>query len=193
MVAILCAVFSIVVGTLSVGEAVALMELQEVQKTQATLPLEVDPSLLQRFEEGRLKALHPMRGPRSFVLLALSMATGFAFVGSLRLLRPAGFSREAARRLTSSSALAAALLRTVDGAQQAVVAQKTGKYLADVVVAAAKPADAAAAEALRQAAPSWTVGWTIFLTFLVAGCFAGVWQYLRSNRARELLGSAQVL
>jgi hypothetical protein len=108
-------------------------------------------------------------------------------MGAFRLLRPGRLPLESARRLTAQSAAAAAILRTVDGAQQAVVARRVAPQLANLIVAKLSPTDPQAAQALRMAAPNFSVGSMVFLTVLVAGTFCGLWQYLRSKRVQEAL------
>jgi hypothetical protein len=147
---------------------------------QPPSPLLGDPALALSVLKTQAQALEGMRVGRTLALFALAVACALASVAAARMLRPQGLPREALRRLLSGSLLAAAILRTVDGAQSAVVARR----VATQVGLLAKPETR---EALREALPTLMVGFTALHTALMAGLMLFLGQYFRSERVREQL------
>ena len=64
------------------------------------------------------------------VLFLLSLAAGFVFAASLRMLRPRGMRLSGIRHLLGRAAVAAAVLRTLDGAQEAALVRKAALLVA---------------------------------------------------------------
>jgi hypothetical protein len=131
-----CLVLSAFTGFFALQETIKLGHLAELrdQANDVTrFSKDADMIAFARVSEAELAALEPMRDSRSLVLGALSVACAFIFVSSGRLLRPGGVPMERARRLLSGAAIAAAVLRTIDGAQLAVVARRMGPALAQFI------------------------------------------------------------
>jgi hypothetical protein len=66
-------------------------------------------------------AIEGMRWPRVAILFGLSSATALVFVAALRLRWPSGLHRAGLAMLLSRAATGAAVLRTLDGAQELVI------------------------------------------------------------------------
>lgn len=120
-----------------------------------------------------------MRWPRVAVLFGLSAAASLVFVSALRLRWPSGVQRSNLAKLVSRAAIAAAVLRTLDGAQELVivraVANAWDKTLAQHQVEAA---DAGVTTGVLSAA---SVGTTVVVT----GLFVLAANYFRSERIQQ--------
>ncbi len=113
------------------------------------------------------------------------MTCAFVFVGASRMLRPGGMPREGMRSLISWASLLAAVLRTIDGAQFQVVVDHMGAAL---VKGPFPPEwEAAQLEAIKQYGPAVLTWFYRGLTFAVAGSFAVLGQYFRSERVRQVV------
>ncbi len=66
-------------------------------------------------------SIEGMRWPRAAILFVLSGAAAMVFVSAMRLRWPSGVQRVGLARLLSNAALVAAVLRTLDGAQELVI------------------------------------------------------------------------
>ncbi len=136
-----------------------------------------DPQLVARATEAEVRALESMKTPRAVILWALALSTAIAFIACGRLLRPAGVSRESMRRLASYTFLAAAVLRTLEGAQNMVVAKRVGAAMAEdpQFKSVGLPP-----EVLVFFTSAIAIGLTVFF----AGSFAVLAQYFRSERVK---------
>jgi hypothetical protein len=110
-------------------------------------------------------------------LVGLSLACALTFVGARSMLRPLGVPREGVRRLLAGAALAAGVLRTVDGAQLAVISHRQGAAMAKLF----------AALHLFPLGAEFTVGIAIFQTFVIAGGFLLASQYFRSDGVKRTI------
>lgn len=129
--------------------------------------------------------LESWRGSRVAILMLLSICTSLLFVSALRMLRPMGVPREGVRRLIAGAAMACAIFSTLAGAQSAAAAKR-----------ASVAADRVAAE---EAIKDWIPGlygavtvplWSGF-ALLIAGAFAGLWMYFKSQRVQEQLAALE--
>lgn len=131
---------------------------------------------------AQASALESMRASRVLILFALTVACSLSFVAALRMLRPAGAAREGARRLLAGTAIACAVLRTLDGAQMAAIATRAGAACDKILNGADIPGgyvDGMAQGLLRAT----TIGFTV----LIAGAFVGIATYFRSTSLRQLV------
>lgn len=135
--------------------------------------------------QSEIAALESMRGARAVILLALTVACSVAFVAALRMLRPAGAAREHARRLLGSTAIACAVLRTLDGAQLTAIASRAGKSFDRVMEGSDIPGGYP--EGFGQ---SLMAGGSVLMTVVVAGAFVGVAAYFRSETLRAVVDAA---
>lgn len=189
--AAVCLVLSALTGMMAGVEAMGLTHFSEYREAhleprRSTL-LGTDPVMAQRMLEAQFSALEPMREPRSVVLGGLAVACAFAFVASGRLLRPAGMPRDGMRRLLGGAAITAALLRTIDGAQWTVVARRMGAAMGENPGLLPEFQDPAAAAQLKSLAPGLLAGSSIVQTAVVAGAFAILGQYFRSQGVRDAI------
>ncbi len=184
--AVVCLVLSGLTGLFALSEVMSLGHLSELKETrQPQLSMLGDPVVTQRAFEAQLSALEPMRESRSLVLGALSVACAFTFVASGRLLRPGGLPLERVRRLLGGASIAVALLRTIDGAQWAVVARRMAVTLVDAL---RQQPEFQAPEMAAQLEPTvlfFMSATTMLQTALVAGTFALLGTYFRSDTVRQ--------
>lgn len=135
--------------------------------------------------DAQAAGVESMRGSRGFVLLALTIACSVAFVAGLRMLRPAGAAREAARRLLAGSAVACAVLRTIDGAQMTAIASRAGAAWDRVMKGSDIPGGYP--DGIEQSLMSGT---TVFITVVVTGAFVAIAGYFRSEGLRAVVEAA---
>ena len=135
--------------------------------------------------EAHVTGLESMRGSRMLILFALTIACSLTFVAALRMLRPGGSARESARKLLATTAIACAVLRTMDGAQMAANAGRAGAAWDRVM----KTGDIVGGypEGLEE----WVMrSVTIAFTVLITGAFVGVATYFRSDAMRQAVEAA---
>ncbi len=181
-----CLILSLLSGMLSAVEATGLVHFEEYKQANASRAnVFQDPAVSRRVHEAQFAALEPQRESRIVILGALSMVCAFAFVASARMLRPGGLSREGVRRMLGGTALTAAALRTIDGAQWAVVVRRMSGIMAEAMVTLPEFRDPLAAEQVKTLAPTLLFFTTALQTAVVAGTFVLLGQYFRSERVRE--------
>ncbi|MCP3099993.1 hypothetical protein LZ198_14045 [Myxococcus sp. K15C18031901] len=191
--ALLGMILAALTGWMALNEAAELAHFSEARSLHrdsedgAVPLLGIDPSVMQQLMETRFSSLEPMREPRALLLFVLAIACAFVFVSSARMLRPDGMRRDSMRRMLGRAAITVAVLRTIDGAQWAVVARRMGAVLAQSLASQPEYQDPVAAQTLGTIAPSMALGMTVLGTALVAGTFAVLGQYFRSNPVREAL------
>lgn len=185
-----CLTMSAVVGSLSFREAAMLVG--GLDQAELSIPADATATqreLAEKAWEAQRGALRGMRGSRTFVLTGLSLASALLFVTGLRLWRPLGVSRAGMLKLGSAAAVACAVLRTVDGAQQAVVARRVMAVASQVMATseemAAQTQDPVAVELASRALGGLGIALSVMLTVVVAGTFAALGQYFRSDVGRR--------
>lgn len=189
----LCLVLSCASGLWAAMEASQLASLpelkQDFRENSATRAKQPDAELNERFITAQFAVLEPVHESRSVLLGALAVTCAVSFVAAGRLLRPAGISRESMRKMLGATALVAAVLRTIDGAQNAVMTRHMVGPLAEVMRASVeKQGEEAVAffqAHLLPALPTVALVWNVVQTALIAGCFALLSQYFRSQRVRD--------
>lgn len=184
--AVVCLVLSGLTGLFALSELMSLGHLSELREAkEPRLSMFGDPAVTQQALEAQLSALEPMRESRSLVLGALSVACAFVFVAAGRMLRPGGLPLERVRRLLGGAAIVAALLRTIDGAQWAVVAKRMALTLADAL---SKQPEFQSPEMAAQLKPTvlfFMSASTMLQTAVIAGTLALLGQYFRSETVRQ--------
>jgi hypothetical protein len=190
--AAVCLVLAALTGFSALRETLELGHLGELRDEVSNLSrFSKDPDVLiaAHISEAQIAALEPMRDPRSLVLGALAVACSFAFVAAGRLLRPGGLPLERMRRVLSLSAILAALLRTIDGAQWAVVARRIGPIMADHLSTLPAFQNPQAAAQLKAMLPGIASAFAMGMTALIAGTFALLGQYFRSDSVRQAISA----
>lgn len=181
-------VLTFLIGMLSVAETFGLGTLDEhrhrVDSDARRFEFLGDPGLFSAANEAQVAALEGMRVVRGVVLGALAAACGVAFVSALRLLRPDGLPREGVRQLLGGSLIVTAALRTIDGAQWAVVAQRSmGAAIAHV-----KAVDPTMAIGIpERILQPVTLAGVLAHTALLAGALLLLAQYFRSEKVKQLV------
>jgi hypothetical protein len=138
-----------------------------------------------RLRELTRAAVEPDRQARTALLLVLAIALSFTFVSAGRMLRPGPLPREGIRKLLSGAALVSAALRTVDGAQEAVISIRVARGLQRM--GGLPGLDTRATDALQPwmaHLPQLALGGAVLRTVVVAGLLAIIGQYFRSSRAK---------
>ncbi len=190
LAALVCLILSGLSGFSSLKETLELSQLSELRDEASNLARfskDKDLIVLARLSEAQLAAREPLRESRSLVLGALSLACAFMFVCSGRLLRPAGLPLERIRRLLGGSAIIAALLRTIDGAQSAVIGRSVGAAAVDILGTLPEFQKPEALAQLKAGLPGLSAAFAMVLTAIIAGTFALLGQYFRSERVRETI------
>jgi hypothetical protein len=187
-----CLALSGLVGSLSFREAAMLAG--GLDRVEISVPADATATqreLAEKAWEAQRGALRGMRRSRVAVLTGQSLACALLFVTGLRLWRPLGISRAGMLKVGSATALACAVLRTVDGAQQAVVARRVmaaaTRVMASSEEIATQAQDPRVVELASRALGGLGIALSIGLTVLVAGGFAALAQYLRSDLGRRSL------
>jgi hypothetical protein len=188
--ALVCLILSSLSGLFALSEVIGLGHFSELKEaSEPRLPLLTDRAVSERAFEAQFAALEPMREPRSLVLGALSFTCALVFVSAGRLLRPAGLSQERMRRLLGGAAIASALLRTIDGAQWAVVARRMGVAMAEVMSTLPEFKEPELAAQVKALVPWLMSATSMAHTALIAGTFALLGQYFRSERVRQVISA----
>ncbi|MFP2907941.1 hypothetical protein ACLESD_23400 [Pyxidicoccus sp. 3LFB2] len=185
MVSLVLAAFT---GWSALREATELAhfyEVRELHLENAPPAWMGDRDVIQQVVRTQYSALEPMREPRAVLMGLLSIACAFVFVSAGRMLRPDGLPREGMRKLLGRAAITVAVLRTIDGAQFAVVSRRMGTVLAESLGKLPENQDPVAAQVVSSIAPWFAVGLSVFGTVLVAGTFALLGQYFRSDSVRD--------
>jgi hypothetical protein len=186
----LCLVLSSLTGFSAFKHALELSQISELKNRANNIvrfPTEKEKDLIlfARIDEAQLSALEPLRDSRTLIMGALSVACAFVFVSAGRVLQPGGLSLERVRRMLGGANIAAALLRTIDGAQEAVVAKRLGLALANILLDLPEIQSAPHASNLKATLPVLALVITVGMTVVIAGTFAVLGQYFRSERVRE--------
>ncbi|WP_257458046.1 hypothetical protein [Archangium lipolyticum] len=188
--AVVCLVLSSLTGLFALSEALGLGHLSELKESsQPRITLMADKAVTERAFEAQFAALEPMREPRSLVLGALSVACALVFVSAGRLLRPDGLPLGRMRRLLGGASIAAAFLRTIDGAQWMVVAKRMGVAMAEAMSTLPEFQEPQMAAQVKATVPLLMSGSTVLQTAFIAGSFALLGQYFRSERVRQAVSA----
>jgi hypothetical protein len=186
LAAVLGLILSGLIGMSSVVELSRLAQLSEVKEAIRSSPdTQGQHALNTQMLLAQFSAEDSMRESRSLLLGALAVTCAFVFVGASRMLRPGGMPREGMRSLLSWASLFAAVLRTIDGAQFQVVVDHMGAALLKGPFPLEWQAEQL--EAIQQYGPAVLSWFYRLLTAIVAGSFALLGQYFRSERVRQAL------
>ena len=191
--AVVCLILSCISGLWAAMEASQLASLEDIKHNlrEAQPPKEGLPGtheLNQRMAAAQFAALEPVRESRTVLLGALAVVCAFSFVAAGRMLSPGGLSRERMRRMLGGTALLAAVLRTIEGAQWAVVTRNMVAPMTEAFAAFAQLQSPEVAAVFKDLLPSLPTAALVFngvQTAVVAGGFALLSEYFRSNRVRE--------
>ena len=178
-----CTTLAAMVGVRATGEIMRLRRLSELPTLYAPNPL-VPPEALAQAEAVARASMFGMRSSRIAVLSLLFIACTVTFLTVLRLWRPLGLPRGGMLKMTSFAALGCALLRVVDGAQDAVIFRRFVSTLAVALSSGNTPAiiDPQLAQMQADFQLVLQMGWTL----AVASAFLVLSQYFRSQQARKL-------
>jgi hypothetical protein len=173
-----------------VNSAAQAMMLSQIGSAPDATPMQIgqlDPKVWQHIWSAEAAMLNGMKDGRSFLLACLAFASALTFVALGRLVRPAGLPREGMRKLLVGSALVAAFLRVIEGAQTAVISKKVGSILGAAMNQVPEYQTPGAhidfVHFASQGLLAATMGWTV----LVAGVFLVLSQHFRSPSIRELV------
>ncbi len=186
---LLAVVLSGLCGLFAAWDGFSLLRFNELRQEKPLFKVAPDPVLAEQVWQSNLLALEQMREPRMVLLLVLALACSLSFVASTRLLRPAGLPREGVRRILVWALVVAAALRTVDGAQETVLARSTAEVLGRGL-ALPEGTSLAVVERVRGLVAPTAVVVTILRMALVVGTFLLLSQYFRSARVKQWAAAA---
>jgi hypothetical protein len=187
IVAIVLMILGGLVGIASANQVMILADPSVLADAPVRAYGGLDEHAVQKFNQVFVGTLTAMRDSRMFVLGMLAVASALAFVSAARLLRPAGISRESLRRMLAGSALATAILRTVDGAQNAVIYRNAFGSVADAFVKAAVPAGTPAPQDMASLIGPMAAGGVMVWTLVLVGVFLFTAQHFRSQKVKEFV------
>jgi hypothetical protein len=182
-----CMALSAIVGFVSLSELLGLAQVSQPNRPPIEVPA-LGNEALQKGYEARLLAVESMRVPRVLILSSLGLVCALNFVSASRLLWPRGLRRESMRGIVVSSSVAAAVLRTLDGAQLAVVMRKVGAAVARSAGVFPALSSLTPAE-LEASARAWAVAIAVVQTSAVVGAFAVLSQYFRMQKVKQLIAA----
>jgi hypothetical protein len=134
-------------------------------------------SAAQRAQGAAMRStISGMRWPRAGILFGLSAAAAMVFVSALRLRWPSGVRRHGVAQLLGRSAVVAAVLRTLDGAQELVIVRASVAAYEKVLV------DRSVELANAGATMTLFSGASVVTTALVTSLFLLAANYFRSER-----------
>lgn len=188
-----CLLLSCISGLWAAMEALQLANLDEAKAAfRQARPMSTQVPGAAEFNQkvitAQLAAMEPVRESRTPLLFALSVVCTFCFVAAGRMLRPGGLSRERMRRMLGVTALIAAVLRTIEGAQWTVVTRNMMGPMTEALRAFAAQQPKEAAEFfdwLLPALPDLSFAFNLAHTAVMAGGFALLSQYFSSERVRD--------
>ncbi|MBX5482853.1 MAG: hypothetical protein IRZ16_13585 [Myxococcaceae bacterium] len=191
--ALACVMLGTFVGLYSGAETISLSNLQEQRERAAEEVARMDelselapPEMMIAVNEARFAVLEGMKNARSAVLVGLVIACFLTWICATRLIRPDGLPREGIRRTLVASLLAAAVLRTIDGAQWTVVSQRMAaagvKYIGQ-----AGNIDPEVVPIVKALLAPLCMGWSIAQTVLIAGSMLLLGQYFRSEKVKQVV------
>jgi hypothetical protein len=184
--AVLSLLLAGLIGMATVEELSRLAQISENKEKILSSPgAQGENALVVQMLLARFAAESAMRDPRSFLLGSLAVACAFVFVGAARILRPGGLPREGMRRLLGWASLLAAVLRTIDGAQFQVVIDHMGAALAKGPFPSLWPEEQI--ELVKLHGTTMLTWFYQGMTAFVAGSFALLGQYFRSERVRQVV------
>lgn len=183
---VLTLVLSSFVGLSAAG---SLTDAVFLEQLRAAPPLQwfPDASANAHVQAALVGALEQLRVPRALTAGALCLFCGLGLVGAMRMLRPREMPRESLRRLLSGALLWCAVLRTIEGAEDAVLYRRYALALAEGFIQADRAA-AEVADAFRSIMGLVGVLTACALTAVMVGGFVLLRQYFRSARVQKLLG-----
>lgn len=188
--ALACVLLGTFVGLFSGLETLSLGSLSEqranTEQDAARFKDLADPAMIAAMREAQFAVVEGMKHARGFVLAALAVACAVAWVSATRLIRPDGLPREGVRKALVGSLLAAAVFRTIDGAQWTVVSQR----IAAAGVHFVGRDGVADAEAVRLGKAVFSIalmGWSVGQTVLIAGAMLLLGQYFRSEKVKQVV------
>ncbi|QSQ24546.1 hypothetical protein JY651_06235 [Pyxidicoccus parkwayensis] len=185
--ALVSLVLAALTGWSALSEATQLEHFYESRERQLEVDYPTwmgDKALMETVVRTHFSALEPMREPRLVLMGVLSIACAFVFVAAARMLRPDGLPREGMRKMLGRAALVVAVLRTIDGAQLAVVARRMGIAMAEGLRHLPAYQDDVGTQ-VASSVPSVAVFASVLGTAIIAGTFALLGQYFRSDSVRD--------
>ena len=186
---LLALVLSGLVGMVSANEALMMADPSAFREsTELDSTASSDAKMRHIIIEAELSTLEGMREVRVFILGALAMSAGLAFIASMRLLWPLGFPRAGMRKLLAGSAVAVAILRTLDGAQLTVAAERAGKALGEKM-ATDTPIPGVSSALQSQIITSLGFGAAALHTLLMVSAFLGLAAYFGSQTVQNTVAA----
>ncbi len=187
-----------VMGTASAAQgAVIALDVESITPTEADLgPLKaflVDSkeqasatAAMVAQQRAMLSAIERMAGPRALVLAVLASITLLIFVTTLQIRWSVDVPEVTLARRLSGLAVAAAVLRTIDGAQSLVIERRAFEAAGKVLLASGLPDAPQSVEFARALTSAASIGWTATVVTL----YVAVSTYFQSDRVQATFAPA---
>jgi len=139
----------------------------KLYKKEAPVSAEALVSFFEAYQSG----LNEMRLLRAFILFGLSICATSLFMSGWRLVFKRGPPRPPMARRLSKMALACAIFRTLDGAQSAALARRSGAAF-----------DALFKANASQSMETSLATFSVVFTFFVVALFLWIWRYFQAPK-----------
>jgi hypothetical protein len=137
-------------------------------------------------ERATLSAIEAMATPRAIVLGLLAVSALLVFVTALQIRWSIDAPPAALARRLGIAALASAVLRTLDGAQQLVIARRAAEANGRALLGAGAPDSETVIAVTRTLVSAVSVGWTL----LIVAFFVALGTYIRSPKVLTIFVEA---
>lgn len=134
---------------------------------------------------GQLSAIEGMQRSRVTILILLSMAATMVFTAALRLRWNLGGPHVSVTRQLATGAVIAAVLRTLDGAQELAIVTQAFGAAEKVFEKTPLPGPQLPTEIYRTIGQAASIGFTVF----VVACFLLAGGYFRSARVQQIFAA----
>jgi len=140
---------------------------------------------LTAFTRAELSAIEGMQRSRVVILLLLFLSCSVLFTAALRLRWDLGGPRVAMTRQLGLGAVASAVLRTLDGAQELAITGQSWAALGKAFEKSPLPGPQLPTELYRTIGQAASIGFTVF----IVACFLLAGGYFRSARVQQIFAA----
>jgi hypothetical protein len=134
--------------------------------------------------QAQASVIESMQTSRVAILIILSGAATMVFVTALRLRWPGGIPRPGVAKFLGGAAFTAAVLRTLDGAQELVIVQRAAAATERALAVASTTTERPVPEGFATA---FSFVWSVGFTAAVVIAFTLFGAYFRSQKTNDVL------
>lgn len=187
LLCLVCLLLTGLEGVLSAQEALTVAHVEEITQERRSVP--ESSELADQLSRAYLEAESGFSESRVPLLMVLAAVGALTAAGAARLLRPGFLPREGVRRFVVWGAGIAAALRTLDGAQQAVMFRRAASVVLTYHGALPKGLNAENFAQSRAALPGVAAFGAAFITAAVAGMYVLFSVYFSSPAVKALVAA----